>query len=171
MTEHVGGDLSGQPAGHAARAVAGLEPSTGRGPLAWDETGDGAPPWSVLCEPDAVLIRRPDVEALRSVTAGRQVALALDGPLARWRLRRLARRGGVRVDRELVAVPSTTRPIAVFDDEESAVRHFWTAVVTVPPGVAGLAPLLTVALRLARRMPWTWTGALAPTRVVIGRRA
>ncbi len=149
------------------------------GPLPWDPSGaagddpdrDGRPPWSVLCDADAVLLRRPGAEALRSVPSGRQVAVTLDGPLARWRLRRLTRRCGVHVDRELVAVPSTRRPIAVFDDEESAVRHFWAAVVTVPPGVTGPAPLLTVALRLARRMPWTWTGALVPTRVVIGRRS
>lgn len=171
MTEHANRDLVGQSAGQQARTLAGLEPSPGRGPLTWREPDDGTPPWSILCEPDAVLLHRPHVDALRSVAAGRQVALALDGPLARWRLRRVARRGGMRVDRELVAVPSTSRPVAVFDDEESAVRHFWAAVVTVPPGVAGPAPLLTVALKLARRMPWTWTGALAPTRVVIGRRS
>lgn len=164
MTGHATGDLSGPDARPAADFM------TNGGSVSCEGTGDGAPSWSVLCEPDAVLLHRPDAGTLRAVGAGSQVALALDGPLARRRLRRLARRCGVRVDRELVAVPSTTRPVAVFDDEESAVRHFWTAVVTVPPGVAGPAPLLTVALWLARRMPWTWTGALAPTRVIIGRR-
>ncbi|MGN6131812.1 MAG: hypothetical protein ACTHOK_15840 [Nocardioidaceae bacterium] len=171
MTEHATGDRPGPAAEPATRAVApGSVSSGGTGPLAPGGTGGGKPPWSVLCEPDALLLHRPGAGPLRTVPAGRQVALALDGPLARWRLRRLARRCGVRVDRELIAVPSTTRPVAVFDDEESAVRHFWTAVVTVPPGVAGPAPLLTVALRLARRMPWSWTGALAPTRIIIGRR-
>ena len=130
----------------------------------------GLPPWSVFCEPDVVLLHRPTARAVRRVPAGRQVAIALEGPFARLRLRALARRCGVSLSRELVAVPSVFAPVAVFDDEESAVRRFWTCVVTVPPGVTAGSPALTAGLRVARRLPWSWTGALAPGRVIIGRR-
>jgi hypothetical protein len=77
---------------------------------------------------------------------------------------------GVDVSRELVVVPSTTRAIASFDDTGSAVHHFWESVAAVPPGLTRSAGPATVALRLARAMPWAWTGALAPGRVVVGTR-
>ncbi len=136
-----------------------------------DAAGEPLPSWSVLCAPGTVRLDRPSPRALRTLEAGTPVAVCLDGPLARRRLRRLARRAALQIDRELIAVPRTARPIAVFDDEETAVRHFWSSIVTVPPGVSGLAPLLTLALCGARRLPWSWTGAITPARVIIGRRS
>ena len=129
-----------------------------------------SPPWAVLCDPDVVLITTPNRQALRQVPRGRQVALAIDRPLARTRLRRLARNCDVVVERELIVVPTTAHPVATVDDEESAVRHFWHSVVAVPPGIARTAPIATVVLAVARSLPWSWTGAVAPGRVVIGRR-
>jgi hypothetical protein len=60
--------------------------------------------------------------------------------------------------------------MVVIDDVEEAVRHFWTAVATVPPGLAITALPASVLLGVARSAPWRWTGAAAPARVVIGRR-
>ena len=128
------------------------------------------PPWAVLCENDAVLMAAPTRQALRAVPSGRQVALAVDRPLAGLWLHRLARRCDVVVERELIVVPTTANPIAVLDDEESAVRHFWRSVVAVPPGITRAALPATVVLAAARSLPWSWTGAMAPGRVVIGRR-
>ena len=91
-------------------------------------------------------------------------------PFSRRRLRRLARGLGVVVEREFVVLPSLGRPMVVIDDVEEAVRHFWTAVATVPPGLAFTALPASALLGLARIAPWRWTGAVAPGRVVIGRR-
>jgi hypothetical protein len=136
----------------------------------WARSERHAPPWAVLCDSDVVLMPAPTRQALRQVPSGRQVALAVDRPLARPRLRRLARRCDVVVERELIVVPTTAHPIAAVDDEESAVRHFWRSVVAVPPGITRAALVATVVLRVARVLPWRWTGAVAPGRVVIGRR-
>lgn len=128
-------------------------------------------PWLVLCDEDAVEIRDPRVEDVRRVASGTTVVLVCDEPLSRWRLRRLAARAGMAIERELVAVPSTRSPVVLLDEAESAVTHFWSDVITVPPGLTLTSVPASVALRLARMLPWRWTGALAPGRVVIGRRS
>ena len=127
-------------------------------------------PWMALCGDVAVEIRDPQFETLRSVASGTTVVLVCDQPLSRWRLRRLASRAGVVIERELIAVPSTRSPVVLVDEAESAVAHFWNDVITVPPGLAFASLPATVVLRLARTLPWRWTGAIAPGRVVIGRR-
>ena len=127
-------------------------------------------PWLVLCPADVVEIRDPRPEALRAIPAGTAVVLLRDQPLSRRHLRRLARRAGIHIDRELVAVPSTRNPVVLVDETEHAVRHFWNDVVTVPPGLALASLPVSVVLRVARSLPWHWTGAVAPGRVLIGRR-
>jgi hypothetical protein len=129
-----------------------------------------ARPWRVLAPDGAVELRDPDVAALRALPSGTSVVLLADGPGSRHRLRRRAARGGVEVQRELVAVPRTSAPLALVDDEEAAVRHFWTRVVAVPPGSAWSRPVLGAVLLVGRRLPWRATGLLAPGRVVVGRR-
>lgn len=128
-------------------------------------------PWLALCGEDVVEIRAPRLSAVRSTRPGVTVVLLSDRPLSRWRLRRLAGRAGIEIDRELIAVPSTRHPVVLLDEAESAVRHFWDDVVTVPPGLALSSLPASVVLRLARSLPWRWTGAVAPGRVLIGRRA
>lgn len=127
-----------------------------------------ASPWLVFTPPATVELRHPTVRQLRRLAPGTTVCLVVDQPLARLRLRRLARRAGVTVRRELVVVASTASPLMLVDDHESAVAHFWNAVATVRPGMARTALPASLLLRLARRAPWTWTGALAPGRVLIG---
>ncbi|GAA2805968.1 hypothetical protein GCM10010522_24610 [Kribbella solani] len=75
------------------------------------------------------------------------------------------------MERELVVLPTLAHPMIVMDDVEQAIRYFWTAVATVPPGLALTALPASAALGIARRTPWRWTGAIAPARVVIGRRS
>ena len=86
------------------------------------------------------------------------------------RLRALAGATAVRVERELIAVPSTRHPIVLVDDDESAVRFLWDGLATVPPGLCRTAPVAALALRAARSAPWQWTGALAPGRILVGVR-
>ncbi|MFG1912004.1 hypothetical protein [Kribbella sp. NPDC048928] len=128
-------------------------------------------PWLQLCPPGTVEldIRSGPIDQ-HQLIAGRPVALMDQRPLSRRRLRQAARRLGVVVEREFVVLPTIARPMVVIDDVEEAIRHFWTAVATVPPGLAFSALPASALLGVARRSPWRWTGALAPARVVIGRR-
>jgi hypothetical protein len=128
-------------------------------------------PWLQLCPPGTVEIdiRSEPIDQLQ-LAAGHPVALMDQRPLSRRRLRAAAGRLGVVVEREFVVLPTIARPMVVIDDVEEAIRHFWTAVATVPPGLALTAVPASALLGIARRSPWRWTGALAPARVVIGRR-
>jgi hypothetical protein len=135
-----------------------------------EETGLTHSPWLALCPRRALELRDPDQRSLELLPSGTAVALVSDGLLGRWRLRGRARRAGVRVDRELIVVPSTRSPIVVLDDSRAAVGHFWSSVVAVPPGVTWAHAPLTVLLLAARRAPWRWTGAVVPGRVLVGSR-
>jgi hypothetical protein len=133
--------------------------------------GPVASPWLTLCPAGTVEIDARDV---RGALAGRRpantpVVLVDDRPFSRRRLRRLADRLSVVIERELIVLPTVGRPIILVDDTEAAVRHFWTAIATVPPGLAFTALPATAMLGLARFLPWRWTGAAAPGRAVIGR--
>lgn len=149
-------------------------PHTIRPELIVPSPGPGAAyadrPWLALAAHDAVEIRRPLAGDVRRAPADTMLVLVEDRPLARARLRRLAARTGLVVERELLVLPSITSPVVVVDDEESAVRWLWQQLATVPPGVAGLALPASAALGIARSLPWQWTGALTPGRVVLGRR-
>ncbi|MBB5978370.1 hypothetical protein [Kribbella solani] len=129
-------------------------------------------PWLQLCPPGTIeLDLRDGPFDAAGLTTERPVVLLDQHPLSRSRLRRTARRLGVAVERELVVLPTLAHPMIVMDDVEQAIRYFWTAVATVPPGLALTALPASAALGIARRTPWRWTGAIAPARVVIGRRS
>jgi hypothetical protein len=127
-------------------------------------------PWRTLCPRHVLEFRDPDVLLLQRLPPGTSVALVADHWLSRYRLRRRAARAGVSIERELIVVPSTSAPLMVLDDERSAVRHFWTSVAAAPPGVAWAHGPLSVLLLGMRALPWSWTGAVAPGRVLVGRR-
>ena len=127
-------------------------------------------PWLALCPPDVVVVDGFDRRALVALCPGTPVAVRVDAPRSRARLRALAQATGVRVERELIAVPTTWHPVALVDDDESAVRFLWDGLATVPPGLCRTAPVAALALRAARSAPWQWTGALAPGRILVGVR-
>jgi hypothetical protein len=127
-------------------------------------------PWRVFAEESAMEVREPSRDQLLALAPGAAVVLVSDRPLSRWRLRRTARLAGVRVDRELIAIPTSRRPQIVLDDAPAVVRHFWRNVAMVPPGIAALGGPAEVALRAARLLPTSWTGAIAPGRVLVGRK-
>jgi hypothetical protein len=128
-------------------------------------------PWLELCPPGTVEhdIGSGPVETSQ-LPAELPVVLMDQRPFSRRRLRRVARDLGVVLEREFVVLPTIERPMVVIDDVEAAIRHFWTAVATVPPGLAFTAVPASALLALAQRAPWRWTGAITPGRVVIGRR-
>ena len=127
-------------------------------------------PWLTLCPPDVVVVDGFDFRALAALRPGPRCVDPDGDPGPRARLRALAGATAVRVERELIAVPSTRHPIALVDDDESAVRFLWDGLATVPPGLCWTAPVAALALRAARSAPWEWTGALAPGRILVGVR-
>jgi hypothetical protein len=135
-----------------------------------DRRGLRSSPWRALCPSHVLEMRDPDLLTLQRLPSGTAVALVSDRWLSRGRLRRRARLAGVRIERELVVVPTTRSPIMVLDDEPLAVRHFWTSVAAVPPGVTRAHGPLSAVLLAMRVVPWRWTGAVAPGRVLVGSR-
>jgi hypothetical protein len=135
-----------------------------------ERTSPAASPWLTLCPAGTVEIDARDVRgAARQRPADTPVVIVDDRPFSRRRLRRLADRLSVVIERELIVLPTVGRPIILVDDTEAAVRHFWTAIATVPPGLAFTALPATAMLGLVRFLPWRWTGAAAPGRAIIGR--
>jgi hypothetical protein len=133
-------------------------------------------PWLAICPPgtlelDArkIDLRRAQAE-IEQLTPELPVVLIDQRPFSRRKLRRLALRLGVEVEREFIVLPTLGHPIVVIDDTGAAVRHFWTGIATVPPGLALTALPASALLDLARRLPWSWTGAATPSRVLVGRR-
>lgn len=126
-------------------------------------------PWMLLCPPGTVQVPAARAPAVVPTYApGTSVALTSDRPFNRGRLRRVAHRAGLSIERELLVLPSLDHPILVVDDVEPAVRHLWSSLATVPPGLVLTAVPAAAALRMARALPWSWTGAAAPGRVVLG---
>lgn len=126
-------------------------------------------PWLALGPPGTLELRRPRTWTVRCLEAGTRVCLVEDRLFARLRLARVVRLAGLVVEREVVAVPTARRPLVLVDDHETAVRQFWNSIATVPPGLAITALPAAGCLRMARLLPWRWTGALTPGRIVIGR--
>jgi hypothetical protein len=127
-------------------------------------------PWRALCPPRVLELHDPDLRSLRRLPSGTSVALVSNGPLSRRRVRRHARLAGISVHRELMVLPSTSSPIVVLDDTAEAVRHFWTGVAAVPPGVTWAHAPASLVLTAVRRLPWRLTSLLAPGRVLVGVR-
>ncbi len=145
-------------------------PAVGGWPAVDEGVGLTRAPWRALCPRRVLELREPSLHSLQRLPSGTSVALVTSSPLGRVRTRRRARRAGIVIQRELIVLPTTDVPLVVLDDTETAVRHFWTAVAAVPPGVTWAGPPATVALVLARWLPWRLTGVLAPGRVLVGSR-
>ncbi|GAA0946940.1 hypothetical protein GCM10009554_43310 [Kribbella koreensis] len=129
-------------------------------------------PWMTLCPLGTLEIdaRAIDDDLSDQLKPDLPVVLIDQRPFSRRRLRRLARELAIAVEREFIVLPTLGRPIVLIDDTEAAVRHFWTTIATVPPGLALSAVPASALLSLARRLPWSWTGAAAPGRALVGRR-
>jgi hypothetical protein len=128
-------------------------------------------PWMTLCPLGTLEIdTRTTDDVADQLKPDLPVVLIDQRPFSRRRLRRLARELSIEIEREFIVLPTLGRPIVAIDDTASAVRHFWTTIATVPPGLAISAVPASALLSLARRLPWSWTGAAAPGRALVGRR-
>lgn len=145
-----------------------------------DRTGPGPGtrvsglPWSLLAPVGSPVIevrgrRAGAVELLRALPSRTPVLLTDSRPGARRRLRRVARKAGVRVQRECVVLPSLRAGLFVADDVPLTVSWLCRSALTVPPGTTWLAAPVDLAIRALSRLPWWVLGAIAPGRVVSGR--
>lgn len=130
---------------------------------------DSHVPWLYLTPVGTHSVPAQDLRRLSARFApGTKVAVACNAPFSSVRLRRAARRAGVSVDRELIVLPSLSSPWVIVDDLEAPVQHFLRSIATVPPGLTFSMIPATLALAVARAVPWRWLGLVAPGRVLIG---
>jgi hypothetical protein len=116
--------------------------------------------------------RAETADRLRRMPPGTTIVLADPRPGSRRRSRVLARRSGVRIERELLAIPSVETPVYAVEDVAPAVASFWNSFVTVPAGVTASALPVTLAIRLVAVLrAWGLIGAIVPGRVTVGRRS
>jgi hypothetical protein len=135
------------------------------------------PPWVILAWTGMTLIdarnHRPR-ESLRQIgnlPSHARVGILDDRPLSRFRLRRLARRWNLLVERELILAPSVDAPVAVLEDIEWAVRRYWKTVpaTSARQTFGAKGPISVLPISLVRSLPWSWTGLLSPHRILLAR--
>jgi hypothetical protein len=103
------------------------------------------------------------------LAAGTPVVLCAAAPFARRRLRRIARTGGVELQREYLAFPSVDAPAYLVDDARQPIRLFIEHALVVPPGMRVPLPV-SFAVTAARRLrPARLLRLFAPGRLAVGR--
>lgn len=108
--------------------------------------------------------------SLRSLPAGTAVALVGRGPAAGSRCRRLAAAGGIALERQYLAFPGVSAPLALVEDRGQP-AHYLASLAAPTPGVRRGWLAVGVALRLATAVPGWMVRALAPGGIGLGRRA
>lgn len=135
-------------------------------------------PWRLVTSPAALQLdlpvssqmRRELQRQVRNLPAGTSVIMCSTALGSRWRCRRFARHAGIEVLREYVAIPSAAPPTCYVEETPLALRYFFTEVSALPGGGAAISALLAAAKKAARFVfPSALIGALAPTRIVVGR--
>lgn len=132
----------------------------------------------MLPDVQTMLLARPGPTAARAICRrlaalppGTAVVLVDDLPGSRRRTRRLAARAGVTVEREYAVLPRLASAVLVVEDTPATVSWATRTLLAVPPGTTRLAGPLDLAVRVLRRWAPPWLlGALAPGRVLLGRR-
>ena len=115
--------------------------------------------------------RRDALARVRALPSGAPLVLVTAAPGARRRCRRFAARGGIVREQEYLAFPTAAVPGCLVEDEPAVIGVFARSVLGVPPRVP-FATAIGVALGVARSTHgWRLIRALAPGRVVVGRRA
>jgi hypothetical protein len=136
--------------------------------------------WSVVLPEDSLVVGMPRGpgaarrlrRALGQLGPGAPVAVISRMPIGSRRMTRLAARGGLVVQRQLVALPRLGGACYLVEDDAAALRWLLSSVLTVPPGVNRAAMLQQLAIRLARDvLPVQTMSWLLPHRVVLAVRA
>jgi hypothetical protein len=134
--------------------------------------------WRVASPPGAVEVpmprsaarRRRLADDIRELPAGTPVVVVTPAPGAARRSRAFATRAGVQLEREYLAFPSAAAPGFLIEDAPATVRTFVDAFLVAPPRPV-LSTAIDAVLGLLRAVrPHRLVRALAPGRVVVGRR-
>jgi hypothetical protein len=133
--------------------------------------------WRVLMPPGTVSLdmpmspfaRRRILKQARALPPNTVVALCDANPGSRWRCRRFARRAGIRIDREYLAIPFIHSPTYYIQDTSEAIHYFCVELFTVSRGnpvmALGARSLIAVAQALSL---WRLVGAVVPPRITVG---
>ncbi len=136
------------------------------------------PLWSLLTEPGTLKVDLPGSAAaqrrlrqqISTLPAGTALILCCEAVGSRRRCRRFARDAGIELTREYLAIPSALAPTCYVEDAPQALRYFFSELLALPRGGAVKSALLSAATTAARLpFPWRALGAVAPTRVAVGR--
>jgi len=108
--------------------------------------------YQVLSAPDATVVdvrrgrsaRRAAIAAARAVPAGRGIVLR--GSTSS--VKAVARAARIRIVRELIALPSTTAPAYLVEDDAVPLALLCAEFLSVPPGLVRLAGPADVLLRV-----------------------
>lgn len=120
--------------------------------------------------PRSVPKRRELKQRIGDLPTGTPVVLFAAAPGASGRCRHFASEACIEQEREYLAFPSAGAPAYLVEDAPAPVSAFVKTVLVAPPGIA-FATLMGVGLSLVRAVsPWWLLRALAPGRVVVGRR-
>lgn len=123
--------------------------------------------WRLLAAPGTTLVetgRHRDLRTtLRALPAGAEVAVT-----GRLGVRRAARRAGVRIHAEYLALPSIQEPVVMVGLGEPALTYTARSVLTVPPGITTLHLPVWSAVRLLRAFPRLLGWLPVGDRVVLG---
>lgn len=125
--------------------------------------------WRAVGAPGAVRVelgRRAPRGHLEVALRGTEVVVSASAPGALRRCRTFARRAGIQVEREYLALPSAAAPCYLVEDASAPVRFFLERVLA-PPARPAIAMPVVAALRLLP--PWRLVRRLAPGRVIVGR--
>ena len=136
--------------------------------------------WLVISPPGAVRVdlrwspaeRRASKRMIRALAAGTPIVLCASAPAAIARCRAFASKAGVELEREYLAFPSAAAPGYLVEDAPAPVRVFVQTVLVTPPRTrTALSTPIGVGLSVLRALnPWRLIRAIAPGRVVVGRR-
>ncbi|HSS95301.1 MAG TPA: hypothetical protein VLR46_15110, partial [Candidatus Dormibacteraeota bacterium] len=109
-------------------------------------TAPGTLRFDVPASPTA---RRRLRQQIRHLPPGTNVVLGCAALGSRRRCRRFARYAGIEILREYIAVPSAGPPTCYVESSPAALRYFFTQLLTVPRGRAGISAGLAAVKRVA----------------------
>ena len=133
---------------------------------------EGPRPWSVLCPEGTVIVRVERARATLPHAGPRhpggsrgQPALVPRPPCAGC-----AGATGCASTASWWPSPRPTARWCSSTTKVPTVARFWGDVAAIPPAPGWVTAPASLVLAVAARVPWQWTGALAPGRVVLGER-
>lgn len=126
--------------------------------------------WLLLIPSDATVVTVTE----RPVARKQVLALAASTRVALVggrRLRRIARRAGMRIEAEYVVLPSLAAPVAITQVSGESLRWTSGTVLTVPSGITRGHAALWWAVRLVKAMPRLLARVPAGDRILLGVRS